>query len=82
MTMPNERAKSLLWARALLKELALCKEAPEKLRNDARFILRHYPLASQVTTHGALIAPEWLEVDTADPVMARSLKDAGDSDYY
>jgi len=81
MTMPNERAKSILWARALMKELALCKEAPQKLRDDARFILRHYPLASQVR-HGALIAPEWLEVDMSDPVVARSVKDAGDSDYY
>ncbi len=81
MTMPHERAKSLLWARALLIELVHCAEAPEQLRKDARFILRHYPLASQVR-YGALIAPEWLEVDPADSVVARAIKDAGDSDFY
>lgn len=81
MTMPNERAKALLWARSLLKELALCKEAPEQLRKDARHILRHFPLASQVR-YGALIAPEWIEVDKSDPVVAQALIDAGDSDYY
>ena len=81
MTMPNERAKALLWARTLMKELALCKEAPEKLRAGARFILRHYPLASQVR-YGARIAPERLEVDKSDPVVTRALQDAGDLDVY
>jgi hypothetical protein len=81
MTMPNERAKALLWARALLKDLTRCEEVPDRLRKEARFILRHYPLASQVR-YGARLAPDFLEVDPTDPIVARALNEAGDSDIY
>lgn len=81
MTMPNERAKAMLWAQSLMKEIVHCAEVPERLRKDAKHILRHYPLASQVR-YGARIAPEFLEVDPKDPVVAQALEDAGDSDFY
>ncbi len=81
MTMPNERAKAMLWARSLMKELAQCESAPEQLRKDARHILRHYPLATQVRQM-ALAAPDFFEVDMSDPIMVRAMDDAGNSDIY
>lgn len=79
MTMPDERAKAVLWARKLLKDLARCEEAPEHLRVEAKHILRHYPLASQVI-RGARLAPELFKVDKTDHVMLQALDEAGDDD--
>lgn len=43
MTTPHERARSLIQAGDLLRELSLGAEVPESLRRQAETVLRHYP---------------------------------------
>ena len=46
MTLPDERYRSVKWAEAFLKRLAGGHYArtPKAVRDEARSILRHYPL--------------------------------------
>jgi len=46
MTMPDERYRSLAWAREFLSELCDPKKSPRvplKVRKNARAVLRHFP---------------------------------------
>ena len=43
MTMPNERARALIWAGEFLREVRCCDSVPENLKTRAHRILRHYP---------------------------------------
>lgn len=43
MTMPHERTRAVLQTREFLVELSLDPTASEKIRRDAKFLLRHYP---------------------------------------
>lgn len=51
MTTPCERTRALLWAGEFLAEL-LCEAkapgVPEAIRNQAKYIIRHYPTSSEV----------------------------------
>lgn len=48
MTTPDERTRNLLQAGAFLKELREDKHLPEKIQEEARRLLRHYPTALEV----------------------------------
>lgn len=43
MTMPDERYRSIVNTNRFLTELMLDKKLPEKVRETARWCLRHYP---------------------------------------
>lgn len=43
MTMPEERTRAVIQTREFLVELYRDKSLPEKIRRDAKFLLRHYP---------------------------------------
>lgn len=48
MTMPNERAKALIWAGEFLREIEASDIAPTVLKKRARHIMRHYPEAGEI----------------------------------
>lgn len=43
MTMPDERARALRFAGEILREMRSRLDVPDDLRQQAKFILRHYP---------------------------------------
>jgi hypothetical protein len=43
MTMPHERTKAVLQTRDFLIELTRDASLPERVRQDAKFLLRHFP---------------------------------------
>lgn len=43
MTMPDERARALRFAGEILREMRSRPDVPDDLRQQAKFILRHYP---------------------------------------
>jgi hypothetical protein len=51
MTMPNERTRALLWAGEFMQELLdsdRYPDLPERVRNNAKSVLRHYPSLSEI----------------------------------
>lgn len=48
MTMPNERARSVIDAAELLRDISLNLELPTGLRREAKRLLRHYPSAQDI----------------------------------
>jgi hypothetical protein len=62
MTMPDERTRAVIQTREFLVELYRDKFLPEKMRRDAKFLLRHYPskadmvLAARLEEQPALFA--------------------------
>ncbi|TXR36368.1 hypothetical protein FVE88_19075 [Ectopseudomonas mendocina] len=52
MTRPHERTRSLVQTEEFLRSLARNPELPEKLRTEAKRLLRHYPDAQTVLTLG------------------------------
>ncbi|WP_090268487.1 BPSL0761 family protein [Pseudomonas panipatensis] len=43
MTMPHERTRAVLQTRDFLLEISRDQTLSEKIRHDAKFLLRHYP---------------------------------------
>lgn len=43
MTMPGERTRAVIQTHEFLVELSRDPSLPEKVRRDAKFLLRHYP---------------------------------------
>lgn len=43
MTMPKERTRAVIQTHDFLVELSRDKSLTEKIRRDAKFLLRHYP---------------------------------------
>jgi hypothetical protein len=61
MTMPAERTRALMWASEFLQEIQSSESAPEKLKQQARFILRHYPDSEDIAhTAKTSRAGDWL----------------------
>ncbi|POP63750.1 BPSL0761 family protein [Pseudomonas syringae] len=54
MTMPHERTRAVLQTRDFLMELSRDKSLPEKIQHDAKFLLRHYPLKTDLEQAGLL----------------------------
>lgn len=47
MTMPTERTRNLLQAGAFLKENRADESLPDRVREEANRLLRHYPTVSE-----------------------------------
>lgn len=54
MTMPHERSRAVVEARKFLIEISCDTGLPDKIRSDAKFILRHYPSESDVLMAGRI----------------------------
>ena len=54
MTMPNERSRAVIKTRDFLVELSRDSSLPEKVRRDAKFLLRHFPTQDDVFLAGRL----------------------------
>lgn len=50
MTMPHERTRSVIQTRNFLIELSRDTLLPERIRRDAKFLLRHYPTKEDMLT--------------------------------
>ena len=50
MTTPSERTRNILQAGAFLKELGADTSLPERVRDEANRLLRHYPTIGDVKT--------------------------------
>ena len=62
MTMPNERTRAVLETRWFLQRLAagqMDRESPERLRNYARSLLRHYPSAADMHLTSVALPAWW-----------------------
>lgn len=44
MTMPGDRTRAVIQTHEFLVELSRDSSLPEKVRRDAKFLLRHYPI--------------------------------------
>ena len=52
--MPFERTRSVAQTHAFLTELACDTEVPERIRQNARFLLRHFPTKNEVLLAGRI----------------------------
>lgn len=48
MTIPSERTRAVIQTHEFLVELSRDSSLPEKVRRDAKFLLRHYPSKSDM----------------------------------
>ena len=54
MTMPDERTRAVIQTRDFLIELSKNAALPERVRNDAKFLLRHFPSKDDMRTAGLI----------------------------
>jgi hypothetical protein len=54
MTMPDERSRAVVQTREFLVELSRDNSLPERVRRDAKFLLRHFPTQDDVTLAGRI----------------------------
>jgi hypothetical protein len=76
MTMPFERTRSVAQAHTFLFELARDTEVPERVRQNAYFLLRHFPTKIDVLQAGRIEEQaKRLGVGTYGPVFCSSTDD-------
>ncbi|WP_339437652.1 BPSL0761 family protein [Pseudomonas sp. EL_65y_Pfl1_R32] len=54
MTTPNERTRAVIQTGEFLLELSQDSSLPERIRRDAKFLLRHYPDQFQMLLAGRI----------------------------
>ncbi|EIL89198.1 BPSL0761 family protein [Rhodanobacter sp. 115] len=69
MTMPSERARSLVWAGAFLVELAKDESLPLAVRRAAVVIARHFPTTYDISYMARLPFP-MVEIESPDEIAA------------
>ncbi|WP_298730104.1 BPSL0761 family protein [Pseudomonas putida] len=76
MTIPRERSRAVVATREFLIELAKNDALPDQVRQDAKFLLRHFPTADDIDRAGRIEASaEGLEVDFIGPVFSPVFKE-------
>ena len=71
MTMPHERTRAVVQTRDFLLELSSDDSMPERIRHDARFLLRHFPTEQDVLLAGRIEEQaEFLPIGVLGPVFA------------
>jgi hypothetical protein len=74
MTMPNERSRAVVKTRDFLVALSLDSTLPEKVRHDAKFLLRHYPTRDDVILAGKIEEQsENMPIGAVGPVFSSSV---------
>lgn len=54
MTMPDERSRAVVQTREFLVELSRDNSLPDRVRRDAKFLLRHFPTRDDVVMAGLI----------------------------
>ncbi|MDD0999440.1 hypothetical protein M5G20_26750 [Pseudomonas sp. TNT2022 ID1044] len=54
MTMPDERSRAVVQTREFLVELSRDSSLPDRVRRDAKFLLRHFPTRDEVALAGRI----------------------------
>ena len=73
MTMPFERTRSVAQTHTFLTELARDIEVPERIRQSAHFLLRHFPTKHDVLRAGLIEEQaNKLGVGSISPVFSSS----------
>lgn len=74
MTMPSERSRAVVQTREFLVELSQDSTLPEKIRHDARFLLRHYPTRDDVILAGKIEEQsENLPIEAVGPIFSSTV---------
>lgn len=73
--MPLERTRAVVQTRDFLVELSRDTSLPERVRRDARFLLRHYPSQSDMLLAGRIEehADIW-PIGVLGPVFSSTIK--------
>lgn len=73
MTMPHERTRAVIQTREFLVELSRDGTLPDRIRNGARHLLRHYPSEYDVRMAGKIEEnakdmpfPLWTEIFSSE----------------
>jgi len=76
MTMPFERTRSVAQTHDFLTELARDTEVPERVRQNAHFLLRHFPTKHDVLQAGRIEEQaKKIGIGTFGPVFSSSTED-------
>lgn len=76
MTMPDERSRAVVQTRDFLVNLSRDSSLPEKVRNDAKFLLRHFPSRDEVILAGRIEEQsETLPLGAMGPVFSSTFKE-------
>ncbi|MGW8173238.1 MAG: BPSL0761 family protein [Stutzerimonas stutzeri] len=71
MTMPCERTRAVIQTHDFLLELSRDGSLPERVRRDARFLLRHYPSRTDMLMAGRIEEQaETLPIGALGPVFS------------
>lgn len=76
MTMPDERSRAVIQTRDFLVNLSRDRSLPEKVRDDAKFLLRHFPSRDEVILAGRIEEQsETLPLGAMGPVFSSTFKE-------
>lgn len=71
MTMPCERSRAVLQTRKFLIEISHDKTLPNRVRSDAKHLLRHFPTVDDMILAGRIEEyRELLSSDLVEPVFS------------
>ncbi|QAY90701.1 hypothetical protein CUN63_12490 [Pseudomonas sp. ACM7] len=74
MTMPHERTRAVIQTREFLVELSREDSLPERVRRDARFLLRHFPAERDVLLAGQIEEQsQTLPIGVLGPIFSSSI---------
>lgn len=75
MTMPHERTRSVIQTRDFLVELSRDTSLPERIRRDAKFLLRHYPTQGDMVTASRIEEHTYSLAGLMEPVFKSPIDD-------
>ncbi|WP_224789950.1 BPSL0761 family protein [Pseudomonas fluorescens] len=74
MTMPNERTRAVIQTGEFLLELSRDSSLPERIRHDAKHLLRHYPNQSQMLLAGRIEEELDPSISPMGPVFSSTIE--------
>ncbi|NVL39893.1 BPSL0761 family protein [Pseudomonas syringae] len=76
MTTPNERTRAVIQTGEFLLELSQDSSLPERIRRDAKFLLRHYPEQFQMLLAGRIEEGSDLLISSMGPVFSSCIENS------
>lgn len=74
MTMPYERSRAVVQTREFLVELSRDNSLPDRVRRDAKFLLRHFPTPDDVVMAGLIEEySDTLPIGALGPVFSSTI---------
>ncbi|WP_459743586.1 BPSL0761 family protein [Pseudomonas sp. 3A(2025)] len=74
--MPNERTRAVIQTGEFLLELSRDRSLPERIRRDAKFLLRHYPDQFQMLLAGRIEEGSDPSIWPMGPVFSSSIENS------